>query len=167
MDVSLATRERGKKSGINCSLLFLLSIQYPVFIQYKSTAYSLNWRERIASKEWVKCTRVTLIYEPLPEMQFQIPRTVTHLWPRDLFYLVNLRKYFTNLKKKKLLFRKQKPVHFSLFILYSCDLGERCPGVKTCNNVKNENSVWAGGKILLYHSAKNPSTNSHPRVHAL
>lgn len=79
MDVSLATRERGKKSGINCSSLFLLSIQYPVFIQYKSTAYSLNWRERIASKEWVKCTRVTLIYEPLPEMQFQIPRTVTHL----------------------------------------------------------------------------------------
>lgn len=54
----------------------------------------------MASEEWIECTQVTLIYGPLPEMQFQIPRTVTHLWSRDLFYLLHLRKYFINFKNK-------------------------------------------------------------------
>lgn len=46
-------------------------------------------------------------------MQFWIPRTVTHLWPRDLFYLVHVRKYFINFNNNN---NKSHSENKSLFI---------------------------------------------------
>lgn len=111
MDLSLSARERGKKSDINCSSLFL-SGQCPLFIQYKTTAYSL----RLLEKSSEIYTSYSLSFARA---------AISDSWSCDPFVtyrplLPHLRKYLINLKThSSFSFRNKKTSSHFHFIVMS------------------------------------------------